>query len=457
MSVINKILKGDKVIWIIAILLGIISLIAVYSAASALVVRNYSGSTSRMLLKHAFTLLLGYVMMFVAYKIDYKYFSFIFKFVVWLCIPLLLYTMFFGSRLNEASRSFNILGVSFQPSEWAKIALITYLSRELVVLGDKLSEFKTVILKIGLPILIIVGLIFTENLSTALLLLFVCITLLIVGRVPFKHICAIGAIGVAMFGFYILYDVLHTNIVNSKKQAQIEMAANGGAPTQEIKLRKTRVETWISRIKTMKDDGDSGIGGKDGNEMTKKEIEQAEKAKKAIAFDDHHYQRTYAKIAVASSSFFGKGPGKSEQRNFLPHPYSDFIFAIIIEEYGLFGAIIVILLYIIFFSRVMRIVSKRPMTFGAYLSFGLGFLIIVQAMINMGVSVTLLPVTGQPLPFVSMGGTSIMATGFLLGMILSVTRDMEKEEEENIESGLELYTVNTENTDTDEKSTESCD
>ena len=157
-------------------------------------------------------------------------------------------------------------------------------------------------------------------------------------------------------------------------------------------------------------------------------------------FDDSHMQRTYADIAVASGSVFGKGPGKSEQRNFLPHPYSDFIYAIIIEEYGIVGGILVLLLYVILFTRVIRIVSKRTLTFGALMAFGLGFLIILQAMINMGVSIGLLPVTGQPLPFVSMGGTSLMATGIIIGMILSVTRSMEDEsmnKEQEIEAIVE--------------------
>ena len=163
-------------------------------------------------------------------------------------------------------------------------------------------------------------------------------------------------------------------------------------------------------------------------------------------------QRTYADIAVASSSIFGKGPGKSEQRNFLPHPYSDFIYAIIIEEYGLIGGVIVLLLYIILFTRVLRIVIKRPLTFGSLMAFGLGFLIILQAMVNMGVSIGLLPVTGQPLPFVSMGGTSLMATGLIIGMILSVTRSIE-DEAMNKEQEIQALTETTE----DEREPESRD
>ena len=432
MNGINKILKGDKVIWILALLLGIISLVVVYSAASALVVRNYDGDTGRMLMKHAGTLFLGYLMMFIAYKIDYRYYSTIFKFVLWLCIPLLLYTLLFGNNLNQASRTINVFGFSFQPSEWAKIALITYTARELVVLGNQIHDLKTILTKIAAPILIITGLIFTENLSTALILLTACFVLLIVGRVKFMHILAIGGIGIVLLGCYIAFDSAKTAVSNNKAERQLaELVGEEGVSQIEFTRKKSRVQTWINRIDTMFEDDD----------------------KKVDQFDDHHYQQTYAKIAVASSSFFGKGPGKSEQRNFLPHPYSDFIFAIIVEEYGILGAIIVILIYIIIFTRVMRIMNKQPLTFGAYMSFGLCFLMILQAMINMGVSIGLLPVTGQPLPFISMGGTSIMATGFMLGMILSVTKSIEKEENEAVEN----TEIVTENTDTNERAIESCD
>ena len=432
MNGINKILKGDKVIWILALLLGIISLVVVYSAASALVVRNYDGNTGRMLMKHAGTLFLGYLMMFIAYKINYQHYSTIFKFVLWLCIPLLLYTLIFGNNLNQASRTINVFGFSFQPSEWAKIALITYTARELVILGDQIHDLKTVLKKIAIPILIITGLIFTENLSTALILLMACIVLLIVGRVKFTHILAIGALGIILLGCYIAYDSAKTAVYNNKADKQLsELAESETVSELETRHKMSRVKTWEQRISTMFADDDT----------------------LADPFDDHHYQQTYAKIAVASSSFFGKGPGKSEQRNFLPHPYSDFIFAIIVEEYGIFGAIVVIMIYLILLTRVMRIMHKRPLTFGALMSFGLCFLIILQGMINMGVSIGLLPVTGQPLPFISMGGTSIMATGFMLGMILSVTRSIEDEENEAVEN----TEIVTENTDTNERAIESCD
>ena len=420
MNIFNKFIRGDKVIWIVAILLGIISLIVVYSAASALVVNKYNGSTGQMLMKHASTLLIGFVMMYIAYRIDYRHFAKAALILLIPCLALLLYTLLFGRNINQASRSISLGGFSFQPSEIAKIILITYISRQLVMMENSLKNFKDVLIRLALPIMVTVALIFPENLSTAAILLVVCLVLLFVGRVKFLHIMAILAIGIIGLGLYIAFDAARTSIGNNRAlKAQKEYVGDpAGAPTYTPK--KTRIQTWIGRIEVM------------GND----------KEQKVDPFDDHHYQQTYAKIAVASSSIIGKGPGKSQQRNFLPHPYSDFIYAIIVEEYGLVGAIIVLMLYVILFTRVLRIGVKKPLTFGAYMAFGLGFLVIVQAMINMGVSIGLLPVTGQPLPFVSMGGTSMMATGLILGMILSVTKNMEDDtmsKEEEIESIMDTF------------------
>lgn len=408
MNVINKILRGDRVIWIVALLLGIVSLIVVYSATSAYAVTKFGGNRGQVLMKHAGTMLIGFVMMFVFYRINYKHYAKAAWLLLIPCLALLAYTLLFGQNLNQANRTIRLGFFSFQPSELAKIILITYLARQLVMMGDRLHNFKDVILWLGLPILFTVALIFPENLSTAAILLTVCLVILFIGRVKFLHILAILGIGVVGLGLYIAFDAISTNISNKHaRKAQQELAMEG-QQTAEIREKQTRIATWINRIEAM----------------------GASKDEDFNPFDDHHYQQTYAKIAVATSSVFGKGPGKSEQRNFLPHPYSDFIYAIIIEEYGIFGALFVLMLYIILFTRVLRVMLKRPMTFGGYLAFGLGFLVIVQAMINMGVSIGLLPVTGQPLPFVSMGGTSMMATGILLGMILSVTRNIEEEGEE---------------------------
>ncbi|MBR5911372.1 MAG: FtsW/RodA/SpoVE family cell cycle protein [Bacteroidales bacterium] len=423
MNGLNKIVKGDKVIWIVALLLGITSLIVVYSATSALVFNKYGGSTGRLLMKHSGTLLVGYAMMFVAYKIDYRRFAKFAWFLLVPCLALLFYTLIFGRNINAANRAINLFGISFQPSEVAKIILITYLSRQLVIMGDSLRSFKQIAIKLVLPIVATAGLIFPENLSTAAILVLVCMVLLFIGRVRFIHLLAIMGIFVALVGFYLLFDAAKTEIGNRRaEKASIASIENGGEAIKYIP-KQNRIKTWSNRLSAMGASRDEDFD----------------------PFDDHHYQQTYAKIAVATSSVFGKGPGKSEQRNFLPHPYSDFIYAIIVEEYGIVGAVIVLLLYVILFTRVIRIVIKRPLTFGAFMAFGLGFLIIVQATINMGVSIGLLPVTGQPLPFVSMGGTSMMATGFIIGMILSVTRNMDEETEQEQQAAEQADVNITEN------------
>jgi cell division protein FtsW len=337
-------------------------------------------------------------------------------------LALLLYTLVFGRNINDASRSINVGGFSFQPSEMAKIILITYLARQLVMMGDTKYNIKDFLIKLALPILATAGLIFSENLSTAMILVFVCMVLLFIGRVKMLHMAALVGLCVVGMGFYLIFDVVKTNIDNKHRRQKAEETMVISAKTGEFKEKQNRIQTWSNRLKSMGED--------------KGEIDR---------FDDKHMQRTYADIAVASGSVFGKGPGKSEQRNFLPHPYSDFIYAIIIEEYGIVGGIVVLLLYIILFTRVIRIVSKRPITFGSLMAFGLGFLIIIQAMVNMGVSIGLLPVTGQPLPFVSMGGTSLMATGIILGMILSVTCSMEEEQEMSKEQEIQAITEATQN------------
>ena len=422
MNIINKILKGDKVIWIVTLLLGIISLIVVYSATSALAVSKYSGSTGTVLMKHLGMLVFGFLMMFGASKINYKHYAKIAWLLMIPCLALLLYTLVFGRNINDASRSINVGGFSFQPSEMAKIILITYLARQLVMMGDTKYNIKDFLIKLALPILATAGLIFSENLSTAMILVFVCMVLLFIGRVKMLHMAALVGLCVIGMGFYLIFDVVKTNIDNKHRRQKAEETMVISAKTGEFKEKQNRIQTWSNRLKSMGED--------------KGEIDR---------FDDKHMQRTYADIAVASGSVFGKGPGKSEQRNFLPHPYSDFIYAIIIEEYGIVGGIVVLLLYIILFTRVIRIVSKRPITFGSLMAFGLGFLIIIQAMVNMGVSIGLLPVTGQPLPFVSMGGTSLMATGIILGMILSVTCSMEEEQEMSKEQEIQAITEATQN------------
>lgn len=429
MNVINKIMKGDKVIWIVALILSIISLIVVYSATSVLAVSKYDGNTGRLMMKHLGMLVFGILMMIGASRINYKRYA---KLALLLMIPslaLLLYTLVFGRNINDASRSINLGGFSFQPSEMAKIILITYLSRQIIMMEGSVYLFKDFLIKLAAPILLTAALIFSENLSTAVILIAVCLVLLFIGRVKILHILALIGICIIGMAAYLGFDAAKTSILNNRGVKAQQEALAKGESIEIYKVRQNRIQTWTNRLKSMGEDKE-----------------------KVDPFDDKHLQRTYADIAVASSSVFGKGPGKSEQRNFLPHPYSDFIYAIIVEEYGLIGGIIVLLLYVILFTRVLRIVIKRPLSFGALMAFGLGFLVILQAMINMGVSIGLLPVTGQPLPMVSMGGTSLMATGLILGMILSVTRSME-DEEMNKEQEIQALTETTE----DEREPESRD
>lgn len=428
MNVINKTMRGDKVIWIVALILGVISLIVVYSATSALAVSKYEGDTGKVLMKHLSMLLFGFAMMIVASRVNYKSYAKIALLLMIPCLALLLYTLVFGRNINDASRSINVGGFSFQPSEMAKIILITYLARQLIMMEGSVYKFKDFFIKLALPILVTAALIFSENLSTAVILVAVCMVLLFIGRVKLLHIFALVGLCIGGMAVYLGYDAIKTNIDNKHRRAkQQEMVI--GEKIDTFKEKQNRIQTWSNRLKSMGEDKE-----------------------KVDPFDDKHMQRTYADIAVASSSIFGKGPGKSEQRNFLPHPYSDFIYAIIIEEYGLIGGVIVLLLYVILFTRVLRIVIKRPLTFGSLMAFGLGFLIILQAMVNMGVSIGLLPVTGQPLPFVSMGGTSLMATGLIIGMIISVTRNIE-DEAMNKEQEIQALTETTE----DEREPESRD
>ena len=429
MNVINKIMKGDKVIWIVALILSIISLIVVYSATSVLAVSKYDGNTGRLMMKHLGMLVFGILMMIGASRINYKRYA---KIALLLMIPslaLLLYTLVFGRNINDASRSINLGGFSFQPSEMAKIILITYLSRQIIMMEGSVYLFKDFLIKLAAPILLTAALIFSENLSTAVILIAVCMVLLFIGRVKILHILALIGICIVGMAAYLGFDAAKTSILNNRGVKAQQEAMAKGEVSVEYKAKQNRIQTWANRLKSMGEDKE-----------------------KVDPFDDKHLQRTYADIAVASSSVFGKGPGKSEQRNFLPHPYSDFIYAIIVEEYGLIGGIVVLLLYVILFTRVLRIVIKRPLSFGALMAFGLGFLVILQAMINMGVSIGLLPVTGQPLPMVSMGGTSLMATGLILGMILSVTRSME-DDEMNKEQEIQALTESTE----DEREPESRD
>ena len=437
MSWINKILKGDRVIWVVMFILGVISLLAVYSATSSEAHVRVGIYNDKVLLKHAATLIGGFVMMFLASRVNYRRYSRAIELVLMLCCVLLIFTYFFGSRINGASRS--IMG--FQTSELAKIVLIAYLAKYIVVWNEKDYTFKDLIIPLFLPIILIVAPIFPENLSTAAMLFLVCIVMMYIGQIKFIHIMALIGIMVLGMGLYILTDDIVANRAQRRYERTVQLAQEHpeDVKLQEKAMRKprvSRVKTWKGRIEAVKLEKEASMAsGADGE-------------KAPLQIDDRNAQKTYAKIAVARGGLFGKGSGKSTQRNFLPQPFSDCIYAIIIEEYGLVGGIFVMLLYIILFTRTIRIMKKRPLTFGALMSFGIAFILIMQAMINMGVSTGLLPVTGQQLPFVSKGGSSMLMTGFAVGMILSVTRSVE--DTEIAQRNTEMETNQTEEEASDE-------
>ncbi|MBR4392330.1 MAG: FtsW/RodA/SpoVE family cell cycle protein [Bacteroidales bacterium] len=439
MSKINRILKGDRVIWVVALFLGVISLLAVYSATSSEAHVKVGAYNEMVLMKHAATLLGGFIMMFIASRIDYRHYSRGIELVMLFCCILLVFTYFFGSRINGASRS--IMG--FQTSELAKIVLITYLAKYIIIWNGKDYRFKDLIVPIVLPIFLIVGPIFPENLSTAAMLFVVCMVMLFIGQIKFAHIMAIVGIAVLGMGLYILTDDMVANIRESRYEKVVAAAQQHpeDAKLQERakkKPRVSRVKTWKGRVEAAKLEKEAKIAAGLDPENAPLQI------------DDRNAQKIYAKIAVAKGGLFGKGSGKSTQRNFLPQPFSDCIYAIIIEEYGLVGGVFVLLLYIILLTRATKVVKKRPLSFGALLAFGLAFIIIMQAMINMGVSTGLMPVTGQQLPFISKGGSSMLMTGFALGMIISVTnvgnRVQETEDSsQETEEELEIYTETIQN------------
>lgn len=368
--------KGDKVIWLVVVILSAFSVLAVYSSTGTLAYKYQGGNTEYYMIKHLIIILLGFLLMYLAHLVKYTYFSRIFQVALWVAVPLLLLTLFVGVDKNEAKRVLPLIfGLTFQTSDLAKLTLIMYLARMLTKRQEVIKDFKSAFVPIIIPVLIVCFLILPANFSTAAILFATSLVLMFIGRINTRHIFALVGLGIA--GIIILLVITKAN-------------------PNLLPNVFPRAETWLSRIENF-GSGDS----------------------------EENYQVEQAKIAIAGGGLFGKLPGNSEQRNFLPHPYSDFIYAIIIEEYGLAGGILIIVLYLILLFRAVKIVAKIPRNFGALLTIGVAFSLVFQAMIHMGVAVNLLPVTGQTLPFVSMGGTSIWFTSISLGIILSVSKEVE--------------------------------
>jgi cell division protein FtsW len=371
----KNIIKGDRVIWMVVILLSLLSLLAVYSSTGTLAYKYQEGNTIYYMVKHFIILLLGFALMYLAHKVKYTYYSRIFQITLYIAILLLILTLLFGKDINDAKRALQLpFGLTFQAADLAKLTLIIYLARILTKKQDVLDDFKSIFLPVMVPILIVCGLILPGNLSTAVMLFVTSLVLMFIGRIKWRNLMKF--IGIAVAAFLIFIGILM--LMPSERQG--------------------RLKTWENRLENF-------FAGADQPE------------------DDQVIQ---SKIAVVSGGIFGKMPGNSTQRNFLSHPYSDFIYAIILEEYGLIGGGFVMLLYMILLFRAVRIVTKIPRTFGAFLTIGVTFSLVFQALINMGVAVDLLPVTGQPLPLISMGGTSVWFTSLSIGIILSVSKEVNK-------------------------------
>jgi cell division protein FtsW len=384
--------KGDRVIWAIVVLLTLASLLLVYSSTGSLAYRM-SKSTESYLFKQFAFIILGIIVIYWAHRINYTIYSKVAKVLFIISIPLLLYTLFFGVQLNAGSRwiKLPVINMTFQTSDLAKLALFMYMSRLLSRKQLVIKDFKNGFLPIIIPVAIICVLIAPANLSTAILIGGTSILLMFIGRVSTKHILA--TIGIALIPVVFLLTIAVTTYDKDAGESKKLPAI----------LAAGRIPTWVSRIQTFV--------------YSKKE-------------DDNEklYQINQAKIAIANGGWMGRGPGNSQARNFLPHSYSDFIYAIIIEEYGLVGGAAVIFIYLLFLLRCIRIYRKCPYAFGAFLALALSFMLVIQAMANMAVNVNLFPNTGVTLPLISMGGSSFLFTCLSIGIILSVARNVEQQE-----------------------------
>lgn len=356
-------LKGDKIIWILIFVLSALSLLAIYSATSALSFRMQGGDTEHYLFTHLLHLVLGIGVIFVVHLINYRVFAQISNILLAITIPLLVYTVLQGSEVNEAARWISIFGQSFQPSDLAQLTLIIYLAKLLTQRQDVIRDFTEGFLPALFWVSVICGLIAPQNLSTAALMFLASMMVMFIAGIDTRYLGMLALVGV--MALFILFGTA------------------------------SRAGTWTNRLL----------------------------AYTGLPVDaEANYQATQANIAIASGGMFGKGVGKSSQRNFIPQAHADFVYAIVVEEYGLVGGTLVVALYLLLLFRSVSIVTLSK-TFGALMAAGLSFLLVLQAMVNMAVTVGLLPVTGLTLPIVSMGGTSIIFTGVSLGIILSVSRD----------------------------------
>ncbi len=371
-------LKGDRVIWVITIMLCLVSILVVYSSTGTLAYKQAGGNTFYYLSKQLLFVGISLLTVFITHRINYKALYTLSKYLYYASIPLLIYTLVRGVSINEAARWITLPGgFSFQTSDLAKLALMMYLATQISLKQPDIKDFKKGFVPLLIPIGLTCMLILPANFSTAALIFVSSMVLLYIGRVRIKHLSLLAGVGVVGIGIFIL--------------VALNMPDSG------------RVGTWKRRIENF------------------------------VSKDGENFQADQAKIAVATGGMFGKGPGQSVQRNILPHPYSDFIFAIIIEEYGLITGIFIMSLYLILLFRSVALIKKCPTTFPAFLVAGMVILIVLQAFAHIGVNTGVFPVTGQTLPMISMGGTSMIINGIQIGIILSVSKEILKQSSVNTE------------------------
>ena len=397
MDLASKLFKGDRVIWIIFMFLCLISVVEVFSATSTIAYKNANHWAP--IVRHATFLLGGFVMVLLLHNIPCRFFS---AFIILLPVSMLMLivTPFIGVDANDAHRWLEIMGIQFQPSEFGKLACVVFVAFLLSKRG-KLTEnqiFKYILIGVGLTCVLILP----ENFSTAFMLFGVCFLMMFIGQLPFGKLAKLA--GILMLALVLFLALLKFT------------------PAAITQYLPDRFVTWQGRLERFFD------GHKDNLDESG-----------TYKITDDNYQVTHAKIAIARGGVFGQMPGHGQQRDFLPQAYSDFIYAIIIEELGIVGGIFVLLLYIMLLVRVGMIARKCDKSFPKFLVLGCGLLVVVQALANMAVSVNLVPVTGQPMPLVSRGGTSTLISCIYFGIILSVSRfganiGNEDEEEEDTEN-----------------------
>jgi cell division protein FtsW len=377
-EILVKYFKGDGVIWGVVIILSLFSLLAVYSSTGSLAYQTQGASTASYILKHIALLVLSLIIIVIVHNIPFKYYSRLSQVLLLIALILLILTLSMGTSYNQAKRWLTLpgIGLTVQTSDFAKLALVMYIARILSIKQYHIHNSKEVMGFLFIPIILVCGMILPANLSTAVILFFTAMILMFIGRVRIKYLFTLVFTGIFLMG------LLMGGIMLSGQEG--------------------RIATWESRIENFVEGG-----------------------------EEDNYQVEQSKIAIATGGIFGKGPGNSTQRDFLPYAYSDFIYAVIVEEYGFIGGLLVLFLYMFLLFRAGVIVRKSTRTFGAFLSIGLALLLVLQAIINMGVTVHLFPVTGQTLPFVSMGGSSLIFTSIAIGIILNVSRSVESNNEES--------------------------